>query len=598
MTTQPTSDGPPSTPRDRGSSIILVLTCLTAVALFATVALSAAVGSLRTADRSTDWNQALSAAEAGVADYLARLNKDDGYWTSVDCTNNALKGPLNGTNTCGWSGTTTPGWLPVPGAPDSTFHYDVDSTSTYSTGAIKLASTGKVGDTTRTVEVRLRRGGFGEFLYYTVYETTDPADERVYGISNATVQNECTRYNWPSLPASQQRPEGRSSGGYGYCTTINFVTGDVINGPMHTNDAFQVTGSPRFKGTTTTSNPGCRASESGPPPITACYVNGGSASPVFERGLAYRAEIELPTSIGDLRQYVVASPKAPVPGCLYTGPTRIKFLPTTGSATPQMQVWSKFSTGTLNPGCGTTGTGSGALGSSTGATVDVPQERLILVEDVPASRTTPTVSTCKTTGGIGDGLPLAGTTGTYPDYDVNLNLAESSCRYGTVYVQGVLKGRTTLAADNNIIVTGNLTYASGRTGTDVLGLIAKNSVRVYHPMKCTARNSSGVCTTWANLAGTMSSGVEVNAAILTLQHSFSVQQYHEGGRLGTLKLYGSFAQRFRGPVGTSSGGTTVTGYLKDYTYDTRLRYAPPPFFLDPVRSGWGQKTFGELTPRY
>ena len=31
-----------------------------------------------------------------------------------------------------------------------------------------------------------------------------------------------------------------------YCTTISFVSGDSINGPLHTNDAFAICGQPTF----------------------------------------------------------------------------------------------------------------------------------------------------------------------------------------------------------------------------------------------------------------------------------------------------------------------------------------------------------------
>ena len=589
----PVRVAPGGGPRDRGSSVLLVLASLTAVALFATVALGSAVAGLKTADRSTSWNQALSAAEAGVADYLARLNSNDQYWQTSDCSNQALKGPRTTSNPCNWNAGTAVGWLAVPGDPAATFHYDIDSAGTYSSGSIKLVSTGKVGAITRTIEVRLRRGGFGEFLYYTVYETIDPGDENTYGVANSIAQEYCSRYNWPSLPSSQKRPYtyyyGRT-----YCEKINFVSGDVINGPMHTNDAFLVQGSPTFQGTTTTSNPGCRSSESGPPPVTDCYLNNGWANPSFERGIAYRAEIELPTSVGDLKQYVTAS-QTLTPGCLYTGPTRIKYS-TTSSGVGQMTVWSKFSKGTLNPGCGLTGTATGRLGSTAGQTLTVPQDRLIYVQDVPSTESTPTSGSCKTTGGIGDGLPLAATSGSYPNYDVNLDFADADCRYGSVYVEGTLKGRSTIATDNNVIVTGNLLYKGGRSGTDSLGLIARNNVKVYHPVRCTGRASNGSCDAWADLAGT-NYNIEINAAMLTLQHSFAVQSYYLGVKQGTLKVYGSIAQRYRGPVGTG-GNTSGTGYLKNYSYDTRLRYAPPPFFLDPVRSGWGQKTFGELVPRY
>ena len=45
-------------------------------------------------------------------------------------------------------------------------------------------------------------------------------------------------------------------------------------------------------------------------------------------------------------------------------------------------------------------------------------------------------------------------------------------------------------------------------------------------------------------------------------------------------------QKFRGPVGTGSGGTISTGFLKDYWYDDRLRYRSPPYFLNPLKSAW------------
>jgi hypothetical protein len=80
----------------------------------------------------------------------------------------------------------------------------------------------------------------------------------------------------------------------------------------------------------------------------------------------------------------------------------------------------------------------------------------------------------------------------------------------------------------------------------------------------------------------------VQAAILTLQHSFIVDNYNSGAKRGTLKVDGAIAQRFRGPVGTfnTSTGNGVTGYTKDYNYDNRLRYRSPPYFLDPIQAAW------------
>ena len=79
-----------------------------------------------------------------------------------------------------------------------------------------------------------------------------------------------------------------------------------------------------------------------------------------------------------------------------------------------------------------------------------------------------------------------------------------------------------------------------------------------------------------------------------MNHSFTVPYWQRGDALGTLNVTGAIAQRFRGPVGTNSGGTVVTGYAKNYVYDQRLKYLSPPKFLDPVASAWGVAVWREV----
>jgi hypothetical protein len=47
-----------------------------------------------------------------------------------------------------------------------------------------------------------------------------------------------------------------------------------------------------------------------------------------------------------------------------------------------------------------------------------------------------------------------------------------------------------------------------------------------------------------------------------------------------LHILGGVIQRKRGPVGTfsSTTGSQVSGYNKDYRYDTRMPDSPPPYF--------------------
>ena len=90
--------------------------------------------------------------------------------------------------------------------------------------------------------------------------------------------------------------------------------------------------------------------------------------------------------------------------------------------------------------------------------------------------------------------------------------------------------------------------------------------------------------------------VRIDAAILSLQHSFIVDNWGFGPSPGSLTTHGAIAQKFRGPVGTGSGATICTGYVKDYWYDNRLRYRSPPYFLDPIGAGWTPGRQNEVVP--
>jgi len=185
------------------------------------------------------------------------------------------------------------------------------------------------------------------------------------------------------------------------------------------------------------------------------------------------------------------------------------------------------------------------------------------------------------------GMPIASDVNTY------------NCRYGDVFVEGTLSGQRTIASENNIDITWNLTYKNGVGGSDLLGLVANNYVELYHPVSCTSGNSSS-CNLNASFPNetprsTKFQNPTIQAAILSVNHSFWVQRYDVGAAsgVGTLHIDGAIAQRYRGPVGTTSSGTPNTGYVKQYVYDQRLKYLSPPKFLDPVASSWGVATWAE-----
>jgi hypothetical protein len=158
---------------------------------------------------------------------------------------------------------------------------------------------------------------------------------------------------------------------------------------------------------------------------------------------------------------------------------------------------------------------------------------------------------------------------------------------GNVIVNGTYSAPLTIAAENDIIVAGNIT----RSGAGMLGLIANNFVRVKHPicgsdLTCaggtvTAQTGRDDCGGGSNGTGT-TRDLRIDAAILAIDHSFIVDHYNCGADLGTLTVTGAIAQKYRGPVGT----TGTPGYVKDYNYDDRLRYQEPPSFLNPLESAW------------
>jgi hypothetical protein len=177
--------------------------------------------------------------------------------------------------------------------------------------------------------------------------------------------------------------------------------------------------------------------------------------------------------------------------------------------------------------------------------------------------------------------PLQG--GCTAGYDRSNDYSSQQPGCGDIWMMGNYSTDLTVAADNDIVINGHLDRDSGGL---LLGLIANNFVRVYHPV-------SDDCD--SNLTGTISN-LRIQAAILALNHSFIVDNWSCGTPTGDLSVDGAIAQKFRGPVGTGSGGSINTGYRKDYEYNDRLRYREPPYFLDPVQAAWRIARQNEQVP--
>jgi hypothetical protein len=565
--------------------MVMVLGTMMVATAFALLTLGYALNTQAFSGRNQDWHAAAAAAQAGVDDYIGYLNRNDNYARlPEDCTNVALRGPRTTSNPCSWNASTAIGWKPVDsGNPNGpAYHYDIDASRLESHGVVEVTSTGRAGNTTRTLQVGVGRGGSTQFLYYTDHEDADPDNEAVYPNG---MPDRCEKYWW----------DGREDDGWG-CTEITFVGGDVLDGPVHTNDTpLTSSGSPKvkFMQGMETSDPACKAAVPGQP---STYVKCDR----YERGADYGSSWPtyadpkyLPDNSDQFRNY---------PGCHYKGPTRIRF-----KSDGTMEVWSKQTTGPAE--CG----GNNPFPR----TVSVPNDKVIYVQAGTSGE-----HQC-TSGEIGDGLPLGTFTGNSQveyRYDINMTYQTQYCGKGNAYIEGILKGRVTVAASNSITLTGDLVLAGGLAGSDMLGLVAANSVEVMHPWmdkwECKDNKWWG-CARWGwdnnryednswpkrypdpDRVGQPTpyypaDGVQIAGSIQTLQHSFYVQSYNKGSQQGQLYVRGSIAQAWRGIVGTSSG----TGYLKDYRYDKRLRYASPPYFPQWTNAVWAANYTGEIAPRY
>lgn len=546
---------------ESGMALVTVVLTTLVLATVATAAVGYGLGSQNLSRRDQDWNASLAAAEAGIDDYVLRLNQNTNYWVTPDPENEAMQ---------------PDGWVPIPGgSEEAEFHYDVDSSDVLSTGTVNIVSTGRLRNVERTVEATLRKRSFLDYLYFTDFETLDPV-AYTGSPSPAWAQTNCSKYWY----------DGRKETGSGNnCVNIRFGGNDVINGPLHSNDALLIRDDPQFLGDTSTSwdDPGGKFWRDDNPVSTPFFANPGDP--------AFAAPLTMPPSNTALRAEADADLGGE--GCLFTGPTSVEM-----NADGTMTVLSPFSDDT-SQNCWTSDL-------DTGDTMPLPDNGVVYVENVPSGSSHAGCSS----------HPLG-----YPQS--NDDYSSYGCKDGDAFVQGTLDGQLTVAAENDVTIVWHTEYEDGVAGDDLLGLVANNFVEVYHPVEAywqsgssgsNPSNSHRYCSyqgsgwwyCWDNVDVVTNEGTplesdkndpfadaQIDAAILSVQHSFLVQQWREpySKGLGDLNVTGVIAQRFRGPVGTTSG----SGYDKEYVYDTRLQYLAPPKFLDPVASSWSVATWAELT---
>jgi hypothetical protein len=302
----------------------------------------------------------------------------------------------------------------------------------------------------------------------------------------------------------------------GTTTRVWWITGDRVEGPLHTNGQLFIDGAPVFEGAVT---------YSGADP----HLDAGS-SPTFPAGYPQRtAVLAFPASNSQLRI------QAQLNGYYFTGRTEIR----------------------LN------------------------DNRLLI----------------RNRGGSLLDRPLPPNGVIYVDGTAGTD--KWGLGTGNVFVSGTLNGRLTIAAANDIFITGrdptnysftaaavtgglryaNTNFTGANLSDDMLGLVANRWVRILHDDWPSATGR----TARADVAP---HDITIHAAVFALDWAFEYERFSDPPVKGTITLVGSLTQRNRGAVGTFSGATRLTGYLKDYRFDPRMAYDAPPHFLEPTNAGW------------
>ncbi len=426
---------------------------------------------------------------------------------------------------------------------------------------------------------------------------------------------------------------GRDTNNLNPCNIVVFQTGDKLVGPVFSNDSIDITGSPTFGtpdaatpggadgGTVTTADPHCLFVNDGTGAIdnnsspTCASLNGGVKYTAAGSSFGHRLE-PLPTDNSQLAAIAKQG------GCYYEGPTTISF--STAGGIGQVSVVSKQTT---NSGGVDSMNLPGGVNNSTcrtdGMATALPLNGVIYVNQ----------SSC---------VGAACVAGANP-FDPNTNNASQafncpSCYYGqsgspdkegdafvsNATSNGGLSGQLTIAASNDVIIDGPITYKdcswvgtasqslcnynNSSTGTnDTLGLIANNYVEVNRPVYNNTApfflrgNPLPACGSGGALAAplcdpststgspTGGQGLTIDATVLGLSQSFVVNNYSTSGNEGQLTVYGSIQQDARGPVGLVGG----TGYVKYYVWDPRLTLYGPPFYLTPGTPSWALDSSAE-----
>ncbi|HXB16607.1 MAG TPA: hypothetical protein VNV44_12795 [Solirubrobacteraceae bacterium] len=476
-----------------GFTMIIAIGVMFVTALVLVAAFTVANGDVHNSRRSTLEKQAYYAALAGIQEYEVLLQQEPNYWQNCKTVEKEVPEGASQSYIV----------KPVPATGQSACSTEAPFTSMIESKGLlantfRIRSTGRAGlkgshseGAEKSVIATFGVSGFLQYVFYTNYETEDPA---LYAASEPTLAKNCEKKKYSEW-------NGKYS-----CKVINFKTGDEIEGPMHTNDAASVEGSTIF-------------GRKGHEPKDTIEINGGTYGPASgcpsKGGAVYNttsgcytkgAELTPPATDESLEFYVESENHL-------HGQTHLELK---GNEIA-VKYFIKNAKGEYE---------------SASKTLKWPANGLLYVDEN---------GVCKE-----EFNPQSADTSTE---ETNTK----GC--GNVYVSGVYEKSLTIAASKDVIVNGSIypSSVSGKlaasgssatkpSGTAVLGLIGNRFVRVYHPCSGGTNGTGSFKDPW------------IYAAILATQNSWIVDNSECGSSEGKLNVFGAIGQDYRGVVLVGSSG--------------------------------------------
>ena len=588
---------------ESGIALVTVIAVSAVLTMLVVAGVAFSLGGFKKSRSDEDWNGALAAAYAGVEEYQSRLAANPAYvrFGNALSTYTSYVNPTNSADKSGMSKVSTPvvanpafgvgasgSWAKVPGSDDAFYRYEVNNSRYDIEGTMTIRVTGRVGDQTRSIVADLKQDGFVNYVYFTDLETTDPYD----------INSKCYLHAWEGRDATK-------------CGEIIFRATDVIDGAVHSNDTMVICETDFKKQVTTEYNPSNTLYKNGTKTVNNRTVACG-APKLNGLTIKFSEHIEMPITNGDLRKearYDLTATDVPLPGCLYTGPTSIVFRD--DGTMLVKSPWTKFTQisgaparagRNIDPKTNTYVCGNPTqLNSASGAIVPIPNNNAVYVQTVPTDPLDPnytarasapslvacdgkytTVNKVKTWNKPNNGVGYPVTSENWASETPPSGAKAYDCQAGDLFVEGKVDGKLTVAAENFIYVVNDLSYESTTDDEngDLLGLVGQAAVIVWNPI-----NTSNSC-----LSAYCDTNRVIQAAILSVAHTFTVQNYNAIGDRGELRVLGSIAQKFRGVVAQNGG------YVKAYKYDVRFVDKAPPKFLAPASTTYGVTTWVEINP--